>query len=311
MKGSHWDVNFCAPWFAELEKRTNGRVKIEEHWNSELAGLFEVYDSIAKGVIDMGMILPTMFMDKFPMDGILIYDSVNIRSHRPAQTAYELFMKFPEFQKQYERTPLVALSPTPCNGLATRKGKPVRKMEDCKGLKMPGAGPAPEGRQKVVGIVPVSIAPPDMYMSLKTGTADGLAIMIYSLEDFKWLDVLTHVTKVNMNGGPWSHVMSKKAWKSLPPDIQKVFKDMIPWLAELSDKAYAMKTKDAYERYPKEYGTEIIELSQEELDKWAAADDKMLDSYAAELDKRGLPGTKVKEEFRLLQKKYSAPEYAL
>ena len=309
MKGSHWDVNFCTPWFAELDKRTNGRIKIEAHWGSELAGLFEAYDSIAKGVIDMGMILPTMFGEKFPMDGILIFNSVNIDNHRPAQAYYDLYMKFPEFQKSYEKTPLVALSPTPCNYLATRKGKAIRKMEDCKGLKMPGAGPAPEARQKVVGIIPVSIPPSDMYMALKTGTCDGLAIMIYSLEDFKWLDVLTNATKVSINGGVWAHVMSKNAWDKLPADIQKVFKDMIPWLAELSDRAYNLKTKDAVERYPTQYGTEIIELSQEELDRWAAADDKALDAYAAELDKRGLPGTKAKDDFRMLQKKYSATEY--
>ena len=49
---------------------------------------------------------------------------------------------------------------------------------------------------------------------------------------------------------------------------------------------------------------------KEELDRWAALDDKTLDEYADQLDKKGLPGTKAKDEFRKLQKKYSAPEYA-
>lgn len=310
MKGSYWDREFCKTWFAELEKRTNGRVEIEQHWSSELYGLFDIYDAILKGVVDMGMILPSMFTDKFPMDSVIIFPAVNIKCHRPAQVWYELYQKFPEFQKQYEKTPLIALTPTPCNVIATNPNVQIKKLEDCKGLKMPGAGPAPEARLKTVGIVPVSVPPSDAYMAFKTGTLDGVAAMIYGLADFKWLDVLPNITVVQINGSPWSYVMSQKAWNRLPKDIQQVFTDMIPWLAELSDRKYAENTKRAIETYPKEYGVTIFELSQEELDKWAALDNKNLDDYAEQLNKKGLRGDLVKNEFIRLQKKYAAPEYA-
>ena len=59
------------------------------------------------------------------------------------------------------------------------------------------------------------------------------------------------------------------------------------------------------QRYPKQYGTEIIEFSQKELDKWAAVDDKTLDEYAAKLDKQGLPGTKIFWATRKLIDKYN------
>jgi len=32
---------FYQPWFAAIEKRTNGAVKIEAHWGGELVGFFE------------------------------------------------------------------------------------------------------------------------------------------------------------------------------------------------------------------------------------------------------------------------------
>ena len=310
MKGSYWDREFCKEWFAELKRRTNGRIEIEEHWNSELYGLFDTYDAILKGVVDMGMILPSMFTDKFPMDSIIIFPAVNIKCHRPAQVWYELYQKFPELQEQYKKTPLIALTPTPCNVIATNPKIQVRKLEDFKGLKMPGAGPAAEARQKSVGIVPVSVAPSDAYMALRTGTLDGVAATIYGLADFKWLDVLPNLTIAQINGSPWCYVMSQKAWNRLPKDIQKVFKDMIPWLVQLSDRKHALNTKRAIEAYPKEYGVTVIELSQKELDKWAELDNKNLDDYAEQLNKKGLPGTEIKKEFIRLQKKYSAPQYA-
>lgn len=310
MKGSYQDREFCKEWFAELKKRTNGRIEIEEHWNSELYGLFDIYDAILKGVIDMGMILPSMFADKFPMDSVMIFPAVNIKCHRPAQVWYELYQKFPEFQEQYKKTPLIALTPTPCNVIATNRNVQIIKLEDLKGLKMPGAGPASEARQKSVGIVPVSVATNDAYMAFKTGNLDGVAATIYGLADFKWLDVLPNLTIAQINGSPWSYVMSRKAWNRLPKDIQKVFKDMIPWLVELSDRKYALNTKRAIETYPKEYSVNIIEFSQEELDKWAVLDNKNLDDYVEQLNKKGLPGTEVKKEFIRLQKKYSSPQYA-
>lgn len=310
MKGGYWNREFCKEWFAELMKRTKGRIEIEQHWSSELYGLFDTYDAILKGVVDMGMILPSMFGDKFPMDSVLIFPAVNIKCHRPAQVWYELYRKFPEFQEQYKKTPLIALTPAPSNVIATNRKVQIRKVEDMKGLKMPGAGPAAETRQKSVGIVPVSVAPSDAYMAFKTGTLDGVASTIYSLADFKWLDVLPNLTIAQINGSPWSFVMSRKAWNRLPKDIQNVFKDMIPWLAELSDRKHALNTRRAIETYPKEYGANLIELSQEELDKWAELDNKNLDDYAEKLNRMGLPGTEVKKEFIRLQKKYSAPQYA-
>ncbi|MBN2062925.1 MAG: TRAP transporter substrate-binding protein DctP [Deltaproteobacteria bacterium] len=310
MAGSYWDVEFVKPWFAELKKRTNGKVEIEEHWNGELVGLFDAYDSILKGVIDMGHILTTMNFDKFPLDSLLIFNAVNINCHRPSQVWYDLYKKFPKFREPYKDTPLLAFAATPCNGLCTTAKVEIKSLTDCKGLKMPGPGPAPEARLKAVGIVPVSIPPSDTYMAFKTGTLDGLALTLFSLRDFKWGDVLKNTTLVSINGSPWSYVMSKKAWNRLPPELQKIFEEMVPWTVEHSDRAYNLASRKAMETLPKEFGTKFIELSQEELDKWAELDSKTLDDYIGQINKLGLPGDEVKTTFIQLQKKYAAPEYA-
>jgi TRAP-type C4-dicarboxylate transport system substrate-binding protein len=172
---SFWDMEFARPWFAELEKRTNGRVKVEAHWGGEIAGLFDAYDTIVKGTADFGKILPTFYPDKFPMDGALIYGPVNQVNHRPSQLYYDLYTEFPEMQAAYENTPLLALAPMPCNGVLTTKNRVISKMEDMQGLKFPGPGPAAESRLKAAGAVPVSLQPAETYMAFKTGTLDGIA----------------------------------------------------------------------------------------------------------------------------------------
>jgi TRAP-type C4-dicarboxylate transport system substrate-binding protein len=308
--GSYWETEVARPYFAEIEKRTNGKVQIEQHYSGELAGLFDVYDAVLKGTIDIAKILPTMFADKFPMDGIMIFQPVNIKTYRAGQVWLDLYNEFSEMQAQYKDTPLLGFAPMPCSGLYTT-GKEIYKWEDCQGLKAPGAGPAPESRQKAVGIVPMSIAPPDTYMGFKTGTLDCIAAAIQSLEDFGWADVLPTCTMVNINGGPWSYVMSKKAWDSLPADVQQVFKDMIPNLTSINDKLQYTLEQNALSTFPQKYGTKFITLSQAELDRWAAVDTPSMDAYLAEwVTGKGLPGDKLKSEFLRLHKKYAASEYA-
>jgi TRAP-type C4-dicarboxylate transport system substrate-binding protein len=309
--GSYWETEIARPYFAELEKRTNGKVKVEQHYGGELVGLFDVYDAVLKGSVDIAKILPTMFADKFPIDGIGIFPPVNVKTYRPGKAFIDLYNKFPQMQAQYKTTPLLGYAFMPCSGLATTSKVKIMKWEDCKGLKAPGAGPAPESRQKAVGMVPVSMAPPDVYMGFKTGTLDVIASALMSLKDFGWNDVMPNVTMVNINGSPWSYVISQQAWNKLPADVQKVMVDMIPWLTELNDKVQYQNEQKALNTFVKEYGTNFIRLSQAELDRWAAVDGPTLDAYVAQfITAKGMPGNDIKNEYLTLIKKYAESQYA-
>jgi TRAP-type transport system periplasmic protein len=309
---SFWDTEIARPWFAELSKRTNGRVTVEAHWGGEIAGLFDAYDAINKGTVDFGKILPTMDANKFPMDGTMIFGIVNQKNYRSTQMWLDLYNAFPEFKKQYEQTPMLGLATMSVNGFFTTKNRVVSKMEDVKGLKLPGAGPSAESRLKAVGIVPVSLQPSEAYMAFKTGTLDGINAAMQSPIDFGWGDALSNVSDINLNGSPWSYIMNKKTWDSLPPDIQKTFTDTIPWLAELNDKVQAKVDAQARVNLVSKYNIKITEVSQAELDRWAVVDSPTLDGYIKDfVTAKGLPGDKLKTEFTKLWQKYSSPEYKI
>ena len=59
-----WKTNVIEPYFIELEKRTNGRVKVEQHWNGELVNLMDAYDAMVKGVVDLAEYFPSMLQGK-------------------------------------------------------------------------------------------------------------------------------------------------------------------------------------------------------------------------------------------------------
>jgi len=116
---------------------------------------------------------------------------------------------------------------------------------------------------------------------------------------------------VNINGGPWSYVISQQAWNKLPADVQKVMVDMIPWLTELNDKVQYQNEQTALNTFGKAYGTNFITLSQAELDRWAAVDGPTLDAYVAQfITAKGMPGNDIKNEYLTLIKKYAESKYA-
>jgi TRAP-type C4-dicarboxylate transport system substrate-binding protein len=94
-----WRNSVIAPYFREIEKRTNGRVIIEEHWNGELVNLKDAYDAMLKGTVDMAEFFPSMLQGRFPMDDVVGLSTYY--TNRPAWGMYELAKAYPKMNEPY------------------------------------------------------------------------------------------------------------------------------------------------------------------------------------------------------------------
>ena len=110
----------------------------------------------------------------------------------------------------------------PCN-FATRK--PIRHMEDFKGLRMymfPTGGKF----MQQFGVVPMSLPYEDVQMALQTGELDGVAWSGIT-EDYTvgWADV-TKYYLTNPISGAWagSYFANTKKWEALPEHLKTLFK---------------------------------------------------------------------------------------
>ena len=58
-------------WFAdEIEKRSNGKIKIKIFWSEMLGKNTEILDLVGSGAVDMGTIVPSFFPTRLPLAGI-------------------------------------------------------------------------------------------------------------------------------------------------------------------------------------------------------------------------------------------------
>jgi TRAP-type C4-dicarboxylate transport system substrate-binding protein len=146
-------------------------------------------------------------------------------------------------------------------------------------------------------------------MSLEKGIIDGTPTPLYLLEDWKTGEVCPYVSLVCTSTPGFAVAMNLNTFNSLPADIQKTMVDMGEYLVDLLDDVQYGVDNERYDRAIDIFGTEFIEIPKEELARWVEADKPVLDTFVAELEAKGMPGTQLKEEFQKLEKKYAGEEY--
>ncbi|OGO17529.1 MAG: hypothetical protein A2Z02_02350 [Chloroflexi bacterium RBG_16_48_7] len=307
---NHMVVGIYKPWFDMIEQKTGGKVKFEMHYNGELAGPPQAYDSLIKGVFDMTTVMIHATPD-FELEQIVASPLYDTFSWRPGRVLNELYQKYPEMQKQYGKIkPLLIFCMSP-GWMGTSK-KQVKSFEESAGLKMICGGPFPAKRAQALGQVPVSTAPPEFFQTIEKGIADGgNVVTLPEAITYRWVDIIKNIHNVPMLQGIMSVFMNKQTWDKLPADVQKAFTDTQAQAIEMADKSQILAYKDAYSRMAKEFGVNMITLPPSELAKFVKADEPVRAEFVKSLDAKGLPGSKFHADYVSLSKKYAAAEYEI
>jgi TRAP-type C4-dicarboxylate transport system substrate-binding protein len=195
------------------------------------------------------------------------------------------------------------------SGLGTTK-KPMRTLEDMKGMKFLAYGQWQSARIEALGMVPVSMAPTELVSNLEKGVIDGSVVALFTMDDMSLGDVVNYITLIPQPAPSVAVLMNLNTWNSLPADIQKIMDEMTPGLVDINDVAQVEIEAQYKEIAATKYGVEMIQLSAEELAKIMALDQSVKDQYIADLESKGLPGKEFMAKFLELEKKYSAQEYA-
>ena len=289
-------------WMEKIKKGTNGRVLITPYWAGALVSVKEAFAEVSRGVADIGSCSlnysPAGF-DLSVKEQLFYYGVPSIEIQR--RVYREIRSKFPTDAKLAEVKVLANATMPPYHALTN---KPVRTLQDFKGLSLK-ALPHLIGPLKELGGEGVSMSMFDVYVALEKGTIDGLFGPYEALKSLRLGEVVDYCTALNIaNGLSAQRIMNLNSWNRLPPDIQKVFEDNIEWWGYEIQKCLENADQAGIE-YAKEQGVEFVELSPEDLKKFYSLLEVVALKDAAELDAKGLPGTKIFRETRRLIGLYS------
>lgn len=273
-------------WCKEIEKRTNGKVKISYFPGGTLTPAAQTYENVIKGIADIGFSVFGYTRGRFPMISTMDQPLGYKSGVQATKLINEFYKKFKP--KELDDVHVLYLHAHGPGILHTKK--PVKTMEDLKGMKIRAQGTVVPIVQALGG-APVGTSMPETYDALRTGVVDGAMSPQEALEGWKWGEIVKYTTQ-NFGSAYTATmfvVMNKNKWNSLPPDVQKVFTDVS---AEWIDKQGKLwdEIDEAGYTWSKARGHQVIALSKEEDARWAEKVKPMYEEYAKSVKAKGLPG---------------------
>lgn len=285
----------------EIEKRSNGRVKIDFFPGATLTKPRVCYKGVESGISDLGFSCFAYTRGKFP-----VMEAVDLPLGYPngrvaTRVAWEYFKKMNP--KELSGVKVLALSAHGPGILASKKD--VNSLADIKGLKIRCTGLASK-IGKCLNASPVAMPMNAAYEALQKGVVEATFCPIEVLKSWKQAEVIDYVIETKALGYTTAMfvVMNKKKFESLPPDIQKIFEQVGEEWIDVFGKAWD-RGDIVGRQYVLDMGKKIHKLSPEQETKWLQAIDPIFNNYEVKAEKKGLPGKKAVELLRELVPKYS------
>lgn len=274
-------------WCKDVEKRTNGEIKITPFPGGTLANPTQVYEGVLKGTFDIGTSALAYSTGRFPLTEVLDLP-LGYRDARQGLYLHNAFLKkFKPYLKEFDEVKLFFLY-CPGAGLIHTK-KVVAGLEEIKGMRIRASGLNAKSVE-ALGAIPVTITIPETYDGLQRGIIDGLLMHTEVLQSFRLGELAKCTIKDHgMSNGPAQFVaMNKKKWESLSKSAQQAIEQVNEEYLEKIAKVHMDMDEEVY-RYLKKLGNTVVEVSKEEQAKTAAKMKPVFDEYVQRVKAKGLP----------------------
>ena len=245
----------------ELERRTRGRIQVENYFGGILGTEREMADAVATGALQGTR--GGMFEDASIRFNIVLLPFLVENWQQATCLVHSSWMKgvAEEARGKGFHVPAVGIS----QGFRAHGSneRPIRTASDFEGLKIrvPDAQEVFHRMEDALGANPQGIAQSETYSALRTGVIEGTTAPPSDLWDRRQYEVLQWITIDSHATGP-DPLMVNLAWyESLPADLREIFDEVAKEALELSDELYSSSEEEIIARLGQE--VEIIRPSAE------------------------------------------------
>ena len=297
---SHGQTKAGEAWAREIEKRTNGQIKINVLAGGALTPADQCFDGTLKGISDLGMSCFAYTRGRFPMMEVLDLPMGYPNGRVATRVANEFFKKF--LPKELEGIKLLYVHAHGPGLLHTKQ--PVTSLEQLKGMKIRSTGLSAKVAE-ALGAVPVAMPQGQTYEALQKGVVEGTFAPIETLKGWKQAEVIKSTTDCSDVGYTTAMfvVMNLKKWNSLPANVRKVMEEVSAQWIDVHGKAWDQIDQEGRE-YTLSLGNKIVPLSESENSRWKNAIRPIIDNYIREVSAKGLPAEKAVKEVENLIAQY-------
>jgi len=295
---THGQCEAGAAWAKEVEKRSNGKIKITVFPGGTLTKANQTYDGVVNGICDIGMSCFAYTRGRFP-----VMEALDLPLGYPnGKTATRVVNDFynltkPDELKDVKVLYLHAHGP----GLLHTK-KPVRKLEDLKSMLIRSTGLSAKVIEALGG-VPVAKSQGETYEALQRGNVEGTIGPIEVLKGWRQAEVIQYTTDCFDIGYTTTMyvVMNLDKWNSLSDDLKTILTDVSKEWIDMHGQTWDAGD-NAGRDYTLERGNEIISLEPEQQKLWKNSVQPVINDYVKAVTEKGLDGQKsINDIYRLIK----------
>lgn len=273
-------------WCKEVEKRTDGRVKISYFPGGTLTPAAQTYDSVIKGIADIGQSVTAYTPGRFPLCEVTDLP-LGFRSADQATNMANAFYK--KFRpKEFDDTKVCYLYTHGPGYFHTKKE--IAKIDDLKGLRIKAAGTTAK-IASAVGAIPVTLPMGETYDALQKGLVEGILLPVEALKGWKFGEQVKY-TLENYSASytaAFFVVMNRKKWEGFPPDIQQTIEKINEEWMQKVGKLMDELDEDARGSIVSK-GHKIVSSSKADEDRAAQMMKPLFEEYVKSMNGQGLPG---------------------
>lgn len=281
----------------EVDKRLAATGKFKIVWTEAYAGTIAkppgMLKAVEDGAIDVGHV-PFLFNgDKLPLEQITYVTPFGPEDPvKLTEVIKQLRKAVPEMDQQLLKHKQILLAPLPTDAYQIVAKKPIEKVDDLKGMKLGTAGQAGNWVRNT-GVVSVAGDLTTFYNSMQTGVYEGIITFDTAVSSYKFYEVAPYITKVGFGVQYASGLtVNERRWKGFPQEVKDAFLAVAP-IYEKKVSEYYRDAGEASIKNAVEKGGKVVPFPAEERGKLAKMLPNIAKEWAAEVDKKGLPGSKT------------------
>jgi len=287
---------------ALINQKTQGTLNFTEYGAGKLHGPRDGFKAVREGLSEWATCYAQFEGRGFEMTRV--FEQPFVAHPNPVVTtmiAHELAEKY--FKPEFERAGTYFGYYSALANTDIMSKRPVRKLEDFKGMKIVAQG-FPPAAARALGASLVNIPYTDVYTALQQGVVDAVVWVWAGFVPFKIEEIARYHTTIGLNSTGIPTCINPKFFDGLPADLKETFyrvqQPLAVAVARITQvdfgKDAASKTKAA--------GVEMITLSPEEIARWKTATKASIDKWVADNEAAGRPARALLADIERLKKKY-------
>ena len=282
----------------QAKKASNGMLDFQYYPAEQLGKGKDLLTLTQSGVVDIGLVVPSYVSDKMPLSAVSELPGGFASSCEGTLAMWNLskdgVLARSEFAPNGVRV-LIAHAFAPFQMVTTKNFDGLKSVE---GQKMRSLGAVMDSTIRKLKGTPIRIPAPEINEAMSRGTIDGGMMGYPTVLSYDLARIVKYGTAgANFGGAIVTYVIAESKWRALSAEQQKIMlaagEAATRNGCDFADKAVSPSVDKL-----KAAGVRIAPLSADDDRALKAVLSTVGDEWAADLDKRGKPGSEVLKSFR-------------